>query len=153
MRIMPSRRMECCPIGPMSTCWPNDHRIQIPTISADAFYRGYKFSLYTCTSIVSWIVLTYKNFFATLQTEHNASLIHIIGVFRPDIWIIQYLFDHVKPVHDLIIDVSVMTIPVHRPDRSRLELGMTSLKALGPVSAWRLHHFVRRGLLAGNGEG
>ena len=45
-----------------------------------------------------------------------------------------------------------MTVPVQRPDSSRIEFWMPVFQGLRPVLAWRLVWSVRQGSLAGDAE-
>jgi hypothetical protein len=49
-------------VTPMGSGRPDDQRIKIPTVCTNAFYSGYSRTLAICTSILSPIVLTNKDF-------------------------------------------------------------------------------------------
>jgi len=55
---MPSRRGERCPVASMSSDWPKDHGIQIPTIGTNALYRSHSRSLDTCAAVVPHVILS-----------------------------------------------------------------------------------------------
>jgi hypothetical protein len=86
--ILPSRGRKRGPIASMGTRWPDDHWIQIPTITTNALDCSHGCALNSRTSIVSLIMLTYKDFDGAWHREHHSSLVHIIYVLRQDIWIL-----------------------------------------------------------------
>jgi len=61
-RILPSGGGERGPVASMGGGWPNNHRCQIPTVSADALDRSHRCSLDSRASVVSYVVLTYQDF-------------------------------------------------------------------------------------------
>ena len=64
-----------------------------------------------------------------------------------------YSANHLEPVCNLDVCILFVTFPVYRPNSPRCKLGLTYLKGLSPVLAWRLDWFVRRGPPAGEAEG
>jgi hypothetical protein len=66
----------------------------------------------TRTSIISHVVLTYKDFDRAWHREHYSSLVHIIYILSQDSQILQYIFYYLKPVCDLPIDVFLVTVLV-----------------------------------------
>jgi hypothetical protein len=61
-RILLSRGRKSSLVALMSGGGPDDHRMQIPTISTDAFNGSYSCTLNSCTSILLPIILTDKDF-------------------------------------------------------------------------------------------
>jgi hypothetical protein len=58
---MPSRGGIRGPVGSISRGWPDYYWVQIPTVGADIFDRGYYCALYIRASIASQVVLTDKD--------------------------------------------------------------------------------------------
>ena len=150
---MPSRGRICGPVATMGTGWPNNHWFQRPTICRDTFNRGHHAALDTCSSVILWVVFTYEDLCRGKHGQHDLRLVHIVNILCQYIWIPYHLSDYFKPVRHLIIDIVLVASPVHSPDFSWFERWMAFVKALSPVLAWRLHHAVRRGALAGDTEG
>lgn len=61
-RILPSGGVERGPVASIGGGGPNNYRVQIPTVSADAFDRSHRRSLDSRASIISYVVFTYKDF-------------------------------------------------------------------------------------------
>jgi hypothetical protein len=61
-RILPSRGRKGSPVASMGIRWPDYHRVQIPTIATNAFDRSHGYALDSRTSVVSLVILTYKDF-------------------------------------------------------------------------------------------
>jgi hypothetical protein len=57
--VLPPRSRECGPVAPVSRGWPDDHRVQIPTVAANAFDRSDYCAFDTRTSIDLHVILTY----------------------------------------------------------------------------------------------
>ena len=68
-RIMPSRGGICGPVASMGCGRPDYHRKKRPTVEGDTFNRSDDCPLNTRASIVSRIVLTYKDFDGAEQVE------------------------------------------------------------------------------------
>ena len=68
--------------------WPDNHGLQIPTISTDALDRSHSRSLDTRISIVLRIILTYKDFDGAGHRKHDSSLVHIIDILCQNNWIL-----------------------------------------------------------------
>lgn len=58
----------------------DDYRIQIPTVSTDAFNGSHSCTLNACTSILSLIMLTNKDLNRAEHGQHDSSLVHIIDI-------------------------------------------------------------------------
>jgi len=61
-RILPFEGGERDLVASMSGDWPNNHRFQIPIVSANALDRNHRCSLDSRAFVVSYVVLTYKDF-------------------------------------------------------------------------------------------
>jgi hypothetical protein len=140
------------PVGSMGGRWPNYHWSQIPTIAAHAFYGCHSGTLDTRTSIVSLVILTYKDFHRAELGKHHPCLVHVVPVLLTDVWGLPYLFDYLKPLYDLIMDVVQVTIPIQRLHSFRFEFWMAFFESLRPVPAWRLEPSIR-GALARDRKG
>jgi hypothetical protein len=57
-RIMPSRGRKSSPVASMSSSRLNNHRVQIPTVGANALHSSYCRSLHARASMLSFIILT-----------------------------------------------------------------------------------------------
>ena len=87
-RILPSRGMKRGPVASMGIRWPDYHRVQIPTIATNAFDCSHGCALDSRTSIVSLVILTYKDFYRAWHGKHYSSLVHVIHVLDKDSWIL-----------------------------------------------------------------
>jgi len=87
-RILPSGGGKCGPVASMSGGWPDDHRCQISTVSADTLDRSYDRSLDSRASVISNVVLTYKDFDGAWHGQHDSSLVHVVYIFCQNDWIL-----------------------------------------------------------------
>jgi len=87
-RILPSGGGKGCPVASMGRSRPNNHGIQIPTITTYTFDRSDHRALDTRASVVSHVVLTYKDFDRAWHGEHDSSLVHVVQILCQDIWIL-----------------------------------------------------------------
>jgi hypothetical protein len=95
----------------MSGRWPDDERMERPTVCRDTFDRRDQSSLDARSSKVQ-TVLTCQNFERAKNTQQHSRLIHIIDILSKDSGVIEFLSDHGKPMCDFIIDVMIMPAPV-----------------------------------------
>jgi len=151
--IMPSRGIERRSVASMGRRRPNDHWFQRLTRRTCTFYGSHHSALDTCTSVVPPVIFADKDLGGALHREHDARLVHVVHILGNDIGPTEFLFNHLKPVHDLVIDVLIVTVPVHRLHPPRFELWMTSLECLSPVLIWTLDRSVGRGTPAGDSKG
>jgi hypothetical protein len=68
------------PVASMGGRWPDNHGVQKLTVCRYAFDGSDRRSLNTRASIVSHVVLTYKDFDRTRHTKHDSSLVHVIDI-------------------------------------------------------------------------
>jgi hypothetical protein len=61
-RILPSRNRKGRPVASMEGCQPNNHRVQVPAVSANALDNSNRRSLHTRASIRPCVILTYEGF-------------------------------------------------------------------------------------------
>jgi hypothetical protein len=64
--------------------WPDYKGIKTPTVRTYALDGSHCRSLDTRASIASLVVLTNKNFDKVELGEHDASLVHVIDILRPN---------------------------------------------------------------------
>jgi hypothetical protein len=83
-RILLSKGKKSSPVASISTRWPDYHRVQIPTIATNTFDRSHGCALDSRTSIVSLIMLTYKDFDKAWHRQHHSSLVHVIYILGQD---------------------------------------------------------------------
>ena len=68
----------------MGIHWPDYHRVQIPTIATNTFDCDYKCAFDSRTSIVSLVILTYKDFNKAWHKQYYSSIVHDICVLDKD---------------------------------------------------------------------
>ena len=100
------------PVASMGGRRPNHHRVQISSSCTYALDRSDHSSLYSCTSIISLIVLSHQHIDRSERREHDSSLVPVVDILCQNCFVIQYFTDHVKPVFYLPIYVLVMALPI-----------------------------------------
>ncbi len=72
------------PVASMGSGWPDNHWSQRPTVCTYALDGGNHRALDARASIVSRIVLTYKDLDRAKHAQHDSSLVHVINVLGED---------------------------------------------------------------------
>jgi len=70
-RILPSGRGKGCPVASVCGSWPDDHGVQILTLGRDTFDSCDGGALDTRASVVSHVILTYKDFDTAWHGKHS----------------------------------------------------------------------------------
>ena len=78
--ILPSRGREHGPVALIGTRWPDNHRVQIPTITTNIFDYSHGCMLDSHTSIISYIMYTHKNLDRAWYGKHHSSLVYVIDI-------------------------------------------------------------------------
>lgn len=116
----------------MGSGWPDNERMQEPTIGGNAFNRRDQRPLHRGPSMLSQIVFVDEHLEGVENTEKNSRLVHVIHL-QENGWIGQLSANDVKPVSDFVFDVPAISLPINRSKPSRFQLRVSSIKALRPI--------------------
>lgn len=78
--IIPSRGRERRPVDSTGCGWPDNHQFQRLTICAYALNGSYHFPIDARPSIVSPVILAYKDLDRAKHAEHDPYLVHIVDI-------------------------------------------------------------------------
>ena len=132
---MPSRSGTYGLVRSVGRCWPDYHRVQIPTISTHTFNGSYHRALNMRVFVAALIILA-NNFDRVKLGKYYASLVHIIHILQKHSRIIKYFSNHLKPIYNLII--YVIAVLVKGAALTRLEFWMAFIKELRLVPSRKL---------------
>lgn len=79
---MPSRGGIRGPVASMGCGWPANHWKERPTVCRYTLDCSHHCPLNTRASVVSRVVLTYKDFDGAEYAQHDSHLVHIVDILR-----------------------------------------------------------------------